>query len=530
MSKVNKIKSLLDDNPQYQDALFSRGYLITSKNIKQLDLYPFYNNWKVFNEMPKLNMYVHNKQQYYSYEVNGVYSLLIGNAYNPFTMQSNESDLLKDSIECYLQSEENFLNKISEFTGIHLIVVIDGDKLIAVQDCSGMKSCYFGKVDDELYITSHPQLVGDICNLSVDSFVEELTSSRSYNIGNRHLPGNITPYKELKRLGGNTFLEYNYSFKIKRFYPLKPHKEINTNEEYEEGIKNIYQIMHQSMEITSIKWNKPAISLTGGTDSKTTLACTNGLYDKFSYFSYHCKPSEIIDANAAHEICNEINVTHDIYSIPDNNEEIKDFDIFKKIIDHNTSYFKNTADHEIRKMIYLYNLDKFDVEVKSWASETARVFLERKYGLKMPEVLSERHMSIFQTRYFLVPGLLKKSDNIYKGFLKEVDLEKPLFNFEHSDLFYWEVRMGAWGTSVVSSFDLCHEVTIPMNNRRLLEMFLSFSHQDRKSDKVHNTLIETANKKIANMNIYIPNNYFKSYRIWIEKIYYHYRTLLYKKK
>ena len=82
---------------------------------------------------------------------------------------------------------------------------------------------------------------------------------------------------------------------------------------------------------------RPAISLSGGTDSKTTLACCNGLYDKFRIYSFHCKKSELLDANAAHKICEEIGQPHEIYEIPSKNEEIEDFYIMKKIINHNTA-------------------------------------------------------------------------------------------------------------------------------------------------------------------------------------------------
>ena len=100
-----------------------------------------------------------------------------------------------------------------------------------------MKSCYFGKVNDGIYITSHPQLVGDICDLQTDPFVEKLVNSRCYNIGNRHLPSNLTPFREMKRLGGNTYTEYTSEFRIKRFYPVEPHDEIKRWEQYDAGIE-----------------------------------------------------------------------------------------------------------------------------------------------------------------------------------------------------------------------------------------------------------------------------------------------------
>ena len=101
--------------------------------------------------------------------------------------------------------------------------------------------------------------------------------------------------------------------------------------------------------------------------------------------------------------------------------------------------------------------------------------------------------------------------------------------FEHTDLFYWEVRMGAWGTSVVSSQNLYHHVTMPINNRKLLEIFLSFPHELRKSDQVHKWVMEYADKRVPEAEEEVKNLYFHSYRIWMEKLYYLYRTLFYKR-
>src|SRR5699024_5766984 len=126
------------------------------------------------------------------------------------------------------------------------------------------------------------------------------------------------------------------------------------------------------------------------------------------------------------------------------------------------------------KLIHMYHLDNFDIEVKSWGGEIARVFYERKYGIKLPNKLSERHLSIFQTRYFMAPKLLRKSDCYYRDFMEETQLDKPIYNYNHADLVYWEVRMGSWGTSVYSSQDFANDVTIPLNNRKILDMLLWF--------------------------------------------------------
>lgn len=525
-----ELKEVFDHQVQYRECLFKRGYLITDDNLKRMEEYPFYGNWKE-NVFGKYRCYIHKDQTIYTTSRETMTAVLIGHAYNPFTMKVDEHELLEDCIEAYQKSPKAFFDIISEFTGIHLIALFEQNTghITMVQDCCGMQSCFFGKVNGKVYITDYPQLVADLCDLKMDSFVEKLIQSKCYHIGNRHLPGNLSPYSELKRLGGNTYLSYEGDFSVTRFYPIAPHPEFKTQEEFQEGVRKIYNIIHEGIACCTRKWERRTISLSGGVDSKTTLSCANGLYDKFSYFSFHSKPSELVDATAARKICKHLGQKHTLYEIPESNEDVEDFEFWKKLLEHNTNYIQSIADNEIRKYVYLYKLDAYDIELKSWASEVARVFLERKYRITMPKILSERHFSIFQTRYFLHPFLLKKSDRIYRNFMKETDLLTPKYNFEHTDLFYWEVRMGAWGTAVVSSQNLFHHVTMPMNNRKLLEIFLSFPHEMRKSDQVHKMVMQVANNEVLEAEEEVKNLYFYSYRIWMEKLYYLYRTVFYKR-
>lgn len=379
-----ELKLYLDGNTQYRECLFKRGYLITDAEIAGLGEYPFYGQWSAA-KAGRYTCFVHNDQQIHIRRNEKRTAVLIGHAYNPFDMQYDENLLLDNCLQALETSENSFFDKISEFTGIHLICIFDNNSgnILAVQDCSGMQSCYFGVIQGKAYITEYPQLLGDILNLKINPFVEKLVTSKCYNIGNRHLPGNLSPYKELKRLGGNTCLRYDgNSFSVNRFFPTGPHAEFQ-EDEYSDGIARIYNIIHNGIVLCTKKWDRRAISLSGGTDSKTTLACAAGLYDQFSYFSFYSKPQEMVDAQAAQKICRQLKVGgHTIYPIPEQNEEIPEYDFWRKLIAHNTNYIKNLSDNEIRKYVYLYNLDAYDIELKSWISETARVFFGKKISDK----------------------------------------------------------------------------------------------------------------------------------------------------
>ncbi len=525
----NDIKSVLDKDSKYRSFLFKRGYLVTDREDINTEIYPFYSLWNK-HTVGKYSIIVHNEQDFSQCKKEGISAVMIGHAYDPFLMKYDDKEILSDCLDAYLKGEEEYFDKISSLTGIHLILIFDGNRIIAVQDCSGMRCCYFGKVADNIYLTSHTQLVADICNLKLDPDVELLFSKKFYTIGNRYLPGNLSAYKELKRLGANTYLTFNEDiFSINRFYPLRPHKELSESD-YDTAIAEIGRLLNNNLALTAKKWQRPAISLSGGMDSKTTLASANGVYDKFYYYSFHAKNQERADAKAAKEICSHINLKHHTYPIPEENSQLEDFDFLKKVIDHNSSYVSKPADHEVRKFIFMSRIHDFDIEVKSWVSEIARTFLSQKYGVEMPKVLTERHFTIFQKRYFGSPRLLRWADRTHREFLKKTKLTRPIHNFEHQDLFYWEVRVSSWESTTKLTHDFFNPITIPYNNRKIMELFLEFPHEMRKSDKVHHSIIEKMNKAINDSGIEVHNDYMGKKRILLEKVYYRARTMFFRSK
>ena len=335
---TDEIKKELDHNPQYREMLFRRGYLFTDKKLKDTQHYPFYGLWKEY-AVGQFWLYVHQAQTVYSCSEDYVSSVIVGHAYNPFNMQCDENLICEELIQENKKNKAAYFEKISELTGLHIIILIEGDRVTVCQDACSLTGCYFGKVKDTLYISEHPQMLADICGLKMDPMVKKLINSKCYNVGNRHLPGNKTPYKELKRLGANTYLDVNGDFlQIRRFYPIAPHPEFTTKQQQEQGVAEIARLIHNGIECCTKKWENATISLSGGTDSKTTLACASGLYEKFSYFSFSSKPQETVDANGAKKLCDQLGLAHMFYKIPENNEDIPDFDFIKKLLQHNTNY------------------------------------------------------------------------------------------------------------------------------------------------------------------------------------------------
>lgn len=522
------LKQSLDQNIEYQNFLYRRGYIITTNQKILIDSFPFYQHWSRTQINNEYSLYIHEDQNAYVSNFNNNQSIvLIGHAYNPFSGEIDEYEIIEHAYREYLKSQKDFFNYISELTGIHVIFVFDKTKTIAVQDCTAMEACYYGKCNGHFYFLSHAGILGDIDTPTENIFIKKLIKSYCYNNwGTKYLPGDLSVYNELSRLGPNVYVSLeDGQFTLDRFYPIMQHPEADENDQ--KGLEEIARLIKSSVNLCADKWERPAISLSGGLDSRTTFAASSGNFNKFFYYSFYCKQQEKDDAEAAHAICDVFDVDHTIYPITESNDDIENFELFKRIVAHNEAYTHIPGEHEIRKYHFLSRLDDFDIELKSWASEIGRAYWEKRYGFNLPQKLTPLDFSIFQTRFIGAPFLLKKSKKAYKEYLTKTELMTPPYNYEHTDFFYWEYRFGSNGTTVTMEQQIFNfDVTMPMNNRKIMDMFLWYHHDFRKEDGVNKATILINEPKFENIHNDVHNGYFAGRRIKAEGLYYKFMKLI----
>lgn len=523
---TQEIKARLDREEKYRLRLYSRAYLLTDAVPEDLNAYPFYGLWNVCR-VGRYILLTHPDVGAFRV-AHGQWQLaLVGHAYDPATGQIDETELLDALGEGLEAGRDRFLDKLDALTGVFVIIAVCGDRLLAVQDAGGQRMLYFGKTDRGVVLTSVPQLAADVYGLRRDREVERLLSCKGYYRGSGFLPGNLSPYAELKRLGPNTCVCYDGEFRIERIFPRQPIGMLSTPEQKDAAIAQMHELFSASIDLAMKKWPRVGLSLTGGMDSKTTFANAKNWYGKFFCFSYISKASEKLDADAAAQICSALGVEHHLYPIPEDAAEIEDYDFLAKIIEQSTSHTGKFHPNEKRKYIVLQRTDDFDVELKSDMSEVGRAYSGRKYyRVRMPRVLSPRHLTIGQGRYFLEPWAMRYADRAYAAFMKETGLTDDIFDVTMHDLSYWEVRMGSWAATSLASHEYIHEISIPYNNRNLLKCFLRFPAEERMADIPHQRLMDAGNPEVGRLNVSIRDSYFGKRRMMIETAYYYYGTRL----
>lgn len=504
MGKAKVIREL-EKNKALSGYLFIRGFLVTDMDGLDLSGHPFYGNWHRQRLGGRLYVYSHHLTAVTLLEHEEAVFFMLGHAYNPFTMEHRESALLQRIAEAY--GNEGFQEKLDELTGVFVFGVYAQGKLTFLVDPSGMQSACHGSINGYFFLSSHAQLAADLCGLEMAAFVKKLTAYKWYGrVMGPYLPADLTSFEPLKRVVPNISYTWDGTATAhRRFYPLKTLEIARDEEAYGKVIAEAAAILKNSMALVARKWERPAISLTGGIDSNTTFAAANGLYERFTAFTYVAAPKETIDAEAAEKIAKRFAVKHTLYSIPETADELPDYDAIAAIIAHNNAYAAIPSAHEMRKRVYLMRHLEADVEVKSWVSETIRAYWYKHYGRQSMPPLSAKLFRNLYKIFLLNRPLAHEVDKVFARYIADYEYAKVPVQYPPADLHFNEVTWGSWGGMNISEMKIYVDLTFIYNNRKFLDLLFRVPLDRRISDRHHLDMKKILNPELAEMGIRVVN-------------------------
>lgn len=511
------VRKLLDE--RHRRALFARGYLLTTHQVEPDDGFPFWGNWSA-TKVQSWRLHTHAQTSFYIHEMDGGALLLIGHAYDPFNGTMDEASLLAEAGSALERSEEGLRAVIDNWTGRFALFIVRGKQLDAVQDCAGMRTVFYGHAAGRPFVTSHAQLAADLWDLKPVRWIRELVASREYRIGIRFLPGDMSAYEGVKRLGPNLMLRYRADFSLERFFVGLRREADESGADDASRVAVIAAALQRSLEMSSRKWETPAISLTGGTDSQTTLAAARTTRAGWKFFTFSSSAEEANDLEAAKVLAERLSLQHETHSIPDSGADIEDYEAYAAIVWHNSAYVRANGENDLRKLAYFANASLCEVDVKSWVSEIGRAYFCKRLGVnKLPDPLSPRQMSILYKRIAINRSLLWKVDSAISEWVESAQF-RQFEGIDQADMVYWEHRLPGWGALCLNEFDMCWETTLPFNNRRLMEMFLAFPRDKRLSDYAHKEVIRSLDPGLADSEVHVLNYSKKGLRVAMERVFF----------
>ena len=176
------IKENIERFPEYKSSIFEQGFLITNQNLTIDGAFPFFGNWRQEILSDSFHIWLHCRQKLYTAEKNGITYFLIGHAYNPFSNQVDEIDILRTLAEQSQGSFELGLQTINDLTGLFVLGMIAGTHMTFCGDFESMRTAYYGNIDGHFYLCSHEELVAKFEELHRDDYVTKLEHYRWYRL------------------------------------------------------------------------------------------------------------------------------------------------------------------------------------------------------------------------------------------------------------------------------------------------------------------------------------------------------------
>lgn len=520
------VSKKLEEYPELAIALFRRGFLITNDVISPSDKYPFMGNWSSRPLQDGISLLTHSETSSYILTEDGTTFFLIGQAVDPYGMKFDENEILRDLAAQYKNGQDAFWKQESNLTGVFCVGFIAKDGITVSTDCAGMQIVYHGRVHDKVYITSHSKLVGDLCGLDQDPLVRTVVDSRFYHYFGIWLPGDLSPYSEMKRLLPNNAASYSLSSEassVRRYYPTEKILQTESEEEYKQLIAHLADVMKNTMKLYTEKWKdkKVAISVTGGRDSTTTLSCAKDCYDFFRYFSYISNEPEKVDAYAAKNICEHIGVPHEIYEIPEEPEDAKELDTFRIIMECNSGCVGHNNKNDVRKRLWFVKHPKFDIEVKSWVNELGRASQYIKYNKKRFPKKPNAAICRTMHKIYVTPRMIHRMNKVFNSYLSTYYTRADFEKAPWLELFWWEFCWsGGEGLHLTAEHRPAYEITIPFNNRRYINEMLRVPLEKRITDSIPKDIISYANPSVADAGIVVKDIEHTDRRAQVMRAYY----------
>src|SRR5699024_7286234 len=299
----------------------------------------------------------------------------------------------------------------------------------------------------------------------------------------------FTYNKEVFKLNPSIELEIN-DFRRERIFPRQD-KGINT-------VENGYEILTPYFAET-IKWLKnqrhKIFSLTGGQDSRLTLAILKSLINEMDFFTYlkqnqslkrnkFAKRQYSNDEMIVEQMVDNLNLKHEFFTIPDLNTDDDYYQTMAETLTSNHSY-------GLSKYYEGHPEYHGALHIKSTIQSVAKSTFPRDlYKRNNIDSVAEA----LQMWSFPVGNNAKRKAALKKcieDYMERNELSfDNIYDYHMLDIMFLEVRLGNFKSNITQESDKSMEVFNIINSRKMIEVFLSPELEERQKLALNQEIID----------------------------------------
>lgn len=375
-----------------------------------------------------------------------------------------------------------FLDLLDELGGRHVILRGNSEEFVVYQDATGMRSVYYSS--QGVLVGSHVHLLNDLKSH------EQRTESQGLN--DFIQSWDRTPFIGIDALLPNHSLKIP-EFTVTRFYP----RAINRYAQWTKGerikeYRSLWERQWMSLEAERHE-HELVMSLTGGHDSRTTLALLADRLPRIQTFTYTVPHvtnnawarSLRLDGDIVEQIkhCVELNHKYIVKTVTGPTMSQSTLSVLKKNTVYNHGswllpyYLAEFAEGDV---IHIRG-NSYGVYKAPWKAtrdnnnlKSLRLLYGRLKGPRQSEETKEsqdRHLDRSITKWAY---------------------DQEVFDFHLYELMFWEVRMGRWASEIYNETDIAFQSFEPSAVRKMIEIALSFSISDKSNQLLQSELINAS--------------------------------------
>jgi hypothetical protein len=419
-----------------------------------------YEDWQQIRVGETLHLIAHPHLNVEQAANTSVSVTLIGYLLDPRNLHASNADIL-DSLMSSIGQGRDLFEFICPLGGRWVLLVDDAQGARLLGDAAGLRQVFYSDMQQtgELWCASQPDHIANALGLEMDpealDFIEWF---QSQSPADNWWPGDSSPYREIRRLLPNHYLELQTGT-VRRFWPSKslPTRPSGA------AVAGIAETLAGMMQSAASRFEL-AVAMSAGWDSRLMLAACRPLARDLSY--YTGKRPEMawthMDVHVPTRLLAKLGLPHDIIEL--GNEVTPEF---AEAFTNNVPFAHTYRLASQQSQLNYYGRRK--VGVTGNVSEVVRCYYHPAEPTK--EVTAEYLMT--------VTGMEHPFARTH--FSAWLDGVGDTHGYHILDLFYWEQRAGSWFAHNCLEFDLAwRDIFIPFNSRQLLVDMLAVDESLRK--------------------------------------------------
>lgn len=351
--------------------------------------------------------------------------------------------------------ESDLLETLDGIAGRFLLIHRNGSQVEIYHDAMGARSVFYG----DGVVASHAGLAAEVLGTGLRDWIIPFITSRGYLRRDvKYLPGLDAPFVGVRQLTPNTRLVLPQG-RVERYWPRAPLMASDRGQalaclkEHLEGLRHYHD--ENALE--------PIVGLSAGRDSRGVLAALACLRPRLFTFvrSADAQSAHSADSRTARQLAEKIGLTVEIIKIPAPPQLDTASTEFAVTFRQNTGYVRGNNSSWVEHYANFPPTDH--VFVRGFGGEIMRGFYP-----KMKEANPQSLSNLYD-----VNAGSRMSRDAFAEFIEVARWgEESLRGYDPAGMFYWEHRMGIWGSIALSESDMAFRGVPGYNSRDLFKAFM----------------------------------------------------------